>query len=67
MKTSKAYETRPFKVAYVIYGEALIFATNQQTAKMKLHGMTTRHLVEKSLMTDREVIDTEAEKVEATV
>jgi len=62
MKTARPYETRPFKVQYVIYGEALVFATNETTAQMKIHSMTSRHLVEKSLTTDREIIDTEAEK-----
>ena len=60
--TTKTYETKPFKVCYLIYGEALVFATSEATANMKIHQMTSRHLVEKSLTTDREIIDTEAEK-----
>jgi len=57
----KVYETKPFKVAYLIYGEALVYATNEATANMKIHGMTSRQLVEKSLTTEREIIDTEAD------
>lgn len=63
--TAKPYETKPFKVAYLIYGEALVFATSEATANMKIHGMTSRHLVEKSLTTEREIVDVEAGKVKA--
>lgn len=56
------YETKPFKVAFVIYGEALVFATSDRTAKMKVQEMTPRRLVEKSLTAESEIIDLEAEK-----
>ena len=54
MKT--AYQTKPFKVAYVLYGEAVIFATDEGKAKRKVQEMGSRYLVEKSRNTKHQTI-----------
>jgi len=62
----KTYTTAPFKVAYALFGEAVIFATSEATARRKVQEMGSRYLVERSRNTEHQIIDMEPEKVKAT-